>query len=195
MGYHRAGFDIWGIDHDDQPRYPFSFIQGDALEMGDWLPAFDIVHASPPCQRFSALNTGLWDSERHPDLIGPTRELLGEWGGPYVIENVPGSPLRANLTLCGSMFGLEIVAGQLRRHRIFESNFDLGIPPACQHRGRALGVYGHGRGGDGAGKGRSASADEARELMGMPWATGAGATQAVPPAYTEYIGRQLIGQL
>lgn len=200
MGYHRAGFDIIGIDSAVQPRFPFSFVQEDALEALAWLVRrgeyrgreVAAVHASPPCQRFSALNNGTWgNASGHPDLIGPTRELLLQTGLPWVIENVPGSPLVDPVMLCGTMFGLRIEEGWLRCHRLFESNVPLTAPPHEKHEGPTMGVYGHGRGG-GPMRGRSANADQARRLMGMPWSNRDGCSQAIPPAYTEHIGRQLL---
>jgi DNA (cytosine-5)-methyltransferase 1 len=197
MGYHRAGFDVVGVDVVDQLRYPFAFMRLDALELLT-LPGLagvvDVIHASPPCQRFSALNNGTWgNADGHPDLIGPVRERLEALGLPWVIENVPGSPLRSPVILCGSMFSLRLndPPGYLQRHRLFESSVSLEAPSPCSHVGQALGVYGHGRGG-GPLKGRSLAADDARALMGMPWASRDGVSQAIPPAYTEHVGRQLL---
>jgi DNA (cytosine-5)-methyltransferase 1 len=189
MGYHRAGFEVVGVDVRPQPHYPFEFHQADALTYS--LDGFDVVHASPPCQRWSALNNGTWGNARgHADLIGPVRERLIGLGVPYVIENVPGAPLRDPVLLCGSMFGLRIDGvGYLRRHRLFESN----VPVAggtCLHVGQALGVYGHGRGG-GPLKGRSLAAADARTIMEIYWATRDGVAQAIPPAYTEHIGKSI----
>lgn len=192
-GYRRAGFDVDGVDNRPMRHYPGSFTLADALDVldSDAVDDYDVIHASPPCQRFSALNNGTWgNASGHPDLIGPVRELLQRWGGVYVIENVPGSPLVDPVRLCGSMFGLRIAEGYLRRHRLFETNAALVPPPPCAHSGQAIGVYGHGRGG-GPLRGRSANADQARRLMGMPWASRDGCSQAIPPVYTEWIGRQL----
>jgi DNA (cytosine-5)-methyltransferase 1 len=130
----------------------------------------------------------------HPDLIEPTRKLLHSTGKPYVIENVPRSPLIDPVTLCGSMFGLRIDEGYLRRHRLFEASFPLPAPPPCEHKGKVIGVYGHGAGGANF-RGRSANADQARRLMQMPWSNRDGIAQAIPPAYTEWIGRQAIDVL
>lgn len=125
-GYHRAGFDVVGIDINPQPRYPFRFIQGDALDVSLWPVGVDVIHASPPCQ---ALSTQTPDKSKHLNLIPATRDVLVGSGLPYVIENVEGArrsmvdPIR----LCGSSFGLDV-----RRHRYFESNVDLqGV--ACDH--------------------------------------------------------------
>src|SRR5262245_17239275 len=151
MGYHRAGFDeIVGVDIKPQPRYPFTFVQGDALE---YVKAhgeeFDAIHASPPCQAFSSMTRGRWKDRKHPNYIATVRELLGETGRPWVIENVPGSPLYTMQTmqLCGTQFSLQTSEGsQLRRHRWFESPFIFSLMPPCTHNdGSAIGVYGGGQ--------------------------------------------------
>ena len=224
MGYYRAGFtEIVGVDIKPQPRYPFEFVQADAMEYP--LDGFDAIHASPPCQAFTALRS-MWNSREHPDLLAPTRVRLLKHRGLFVIENVPGAPMREPVMLCGSMFGLGTGDAELRRHRLFELHgFDL-LTPRCQHYTRSLviGVYGgHGRDrrrkvtvvGDGNGRdyrkhpatvsvtgnagGTSVrdgtqqfSTDQRREAMGIDWMTGDELSQAIPPAYTEYIGRQLL---
>jgi DNA (cytosine-5)-methyltransferase 1 len=187
MGYHRAGFEVVGVDNKPQPRYPFEFHQADALDFP--LDGFDVIHASPPCPRFSTASLGRPGLQRtHRDLVGPIRARLV--GRAYVIENVPGAPLRDPVTLCGSMFGLGVNGGQLRRHRLFESSVQLSEPPLCCHRWPAVGVYGHGTGSRTV-WGNPLNADDAREAMQMPWASRDGVAQAIPPAYTEWIGRQL----
>jgi DNA (cytosine-5)-methyltransferase 1 len=159
---------------------------------------FAAIHASPPCQKFSSLSAPHADRE-YPDLIGATRELLLATGLPYVIENVPQAPLRKDLKLCGSMFGLGSGDRYLMRHRIFELE-GFKVPPLkCNHKvGMALGVYGHGRwsnkDSDRRG-GYQGSADEKREAMGIDWMNRDEVTQAVPPAYTEYIGKYLMEKL
>lgn len=195
-GYARAGFDVVGVDLAPQPRYPFEFIQGDALEYLEryiWaVPAperFDVIHASPPCQRYSVATR---DKDKHPDLVPSVRDLLAYTGLPYVIENVPGAPMRDPVVLCGSMFGLRV-----RRHRLFETNWPLLLVPPCDHKGQGqpVGVYGGGTG-KGQKRGRKVmSSAEAMEVMEMPWADRKGATQAIPPAYTEFIGKHLIAHL
>jgi DNA (cytosine-5)-methyltransferase 1 len=215
MGYSRAGFtEIVGVDIKRQPRYPFTFVQGDALE---YLAAhgheFDAIHASPPCQKFSAMTRGRWKDREHPNHIGQTRELCGESGRPWVIENVPGAPLitTQTLQLCGTQFGLQTPEGsQLRRHRWFESPFIFALLPPCQHNdGSAIGVYGGGQhpkrrrpatiGVWGNSGGYSKRDDlhhyglEARRAaMGIDWMNGPELSEAIPPAYTEFIGRQLL---
>lgn len=193
MGYHRAGFDVVGVDHKAQPRYPFAFHQADALE---FLRAhgreYDAIHASPPCQAY--VRSGMVAKDgRHPKLVAPVRELLAATGVPYVIENVPGAPLRCDVMLCGSMFGLGV-----RRHRIFESN--AGLSPftlSCDHSRRITGVYGHPHRRGGAwrnGKRPMLPSDKAtwsRE-MGIDWMHPLELAQAIPPAYCEFIGHQLM---
>jgi len=188
-GYWLAGFEVVGVDSAKQPRYPFSFFQADALEFarlyGD---RFDAIHASPPCQAYSRLAARHPDRE-HPDLIGPTRAVLQALGKPYAIENVPDAPLLEPVVLCGSAFGLGTDEYQLRRHRAFETNWPLMVQP-CSHDDRpVLSVAGHaGR----ASRNCSGSSAERREAMGAPWLAGEAMPEAIPPAYTEFIGRQLI---
>jgi len=174
------------------------FCQADVLTLtADDLAPYDAIHASPPCQAFSTISPA---GNSHPNLIPATRELLASTGRPYVIENVQGasSHLVAPVMLCGSSFGLEV-----RRHRLFESNVML-LSPGCQHgKAAPVGVYGNKDSAGTArvrpsGKSRGAKAvsvEHAREVMEMPWATWHGCTQAIPPAYTEFIGRQLLDQI
>jgi DNA (cytosine-5)-methyltransferase 1 len=198
VGYHRAGFDVVGVDIAPQPHYPFEFHQADALvyldpeigiELGDGL--FDAVHASPPCQAYIRSGVVAKDG-RHPDLLGVTRALLDEMGLPYVIENVPGAPMRADVLLCGSMFGLEV-----RRHRWFESSMNL--PPwtlTCDHSKPVAGVYGNAHGAAGAWPGMLPSDLETwQRAMGIDWMTTAELAHAIPPAYTEHVGGQLLAAL
>lgn len=204
MGYHRAGFDVVGVDINPQPHYPFEFHQGDALR---WLDVtirhphtFAAVHASPPCPRYSAITPNRDD---HPDLVAPTRELLRASGLPYVIENVPGSPLIDPVVLCGAAFGLGTGCRDgrwrnLKRHRLFESNVWLMAPGCCCH-GEAVGIYGDGGGGPSTrpsgGGGYKAYPEEARAALGIDWADRRGLANAIPPAYTEFIGEQLLAHL
>ncbi len=160
-----------------------------------WVWAFDAIHASPPCQAYTSLST---KDGRHPELIEPTRELLREAGLPYVIENIVGAPLLESVTLCGSMFGLGV-----RRHRLFEANFYLMVPE-CNHRdmGEIRGYYGRNYGPALVSKdaiqrkGRKplfrGTVEQAVEDMGIDWMTWDELTQAIPPSYTEFIGRQLL---
>ena len=214
VGYHRAGFEVVGVDNRPQPHYPFEFHQADALEWDDF-DGFDAIHASPPCQAYSVLRRANSDAE-YPDLIGPTRILLERAELPWVIENVPGSPLAHSVELCGSMFALGAISGdgakaescfrELRRHRLFETSFPM-LQPTCQHRGEAIGVYGGGPTGrytfengarlDRYGRrgGYQGTVAEKREAMGIDWMNAAEINQAIPPAYTELVGAQLIDQL
>lgn len=198
MGYHRAGFEVVGVDIKPQPHYPFEFYQGDALDNiftdpGVTRSLFDAIHASPPCQAHSALRS-LWKNAKHPDLIEPTRNLLKASGLPYVIENVPGAPLIDPTRLCGSMFGLGANGRQLRRHRLFEAPWLGPWAPLCRHQGQPVGVYGYGGGGKMT-RGYKGTEAEYREAMGIDWATKAEIAQAIPPAYTEWIGKQLMEAL
>jgi DNA (cytosine-5)-methyltransferase 1 len=198
-GYRRAGFDVTGVDIEAQPNNPHCFILGDALE---YLEAhgheYDAIHASPPCQGYSNLKA-MHPGKKYPLLIEPVRALLKRFGKPYVIENVEGAPLQEysdlfgnhGVVLCGSMFGLGIDRGFLRRHRIFETSFSL-PQPACNHRGPAVGVYGHG---GHTGKHRMLYRKEAAAAMKIDWMNRDEMCQAIPPAYTEYIGRYLLAQV
>lgn len=197
-GYHRAGFDVVGVDINAQGNYPFPFIQADALEFLARpdvirLMDFDAVHASPPCQAHTRKSAN-WGRERthwpdHPMLIHPTRVALRAVGLPYVIENVVGAPIDAQLLLCGTMFGLGI-----RKHRLFEGNWPLPMAPAsCGDHSACYNPW--------AGPGRSA--DKLRAAMGIDWLPISGGASrkagytgdlfnAIPPAYTEWVGRRLM---
>lgn len=186
-GYRDAGFtEIVGVDIKPQPRYPFKFQQADALTFP--LGGFDAIHASPPCQGYSAL-AKMHPARLWPKLIGPIRKRLTESGIPFVIENVEGAPLRAPLLLCGSMFGLRVARGWLRRHRLFECSFST-RQPECSHPigERAVGVYGHG---GHSGKARMLYREEAAEILQIDWMNRDELAQAIPPAYTEFVGRLL----
>lgn len=143
MGLHRAGFDVTGVDIKPQKRYPFKFIQADAMTFP--LDGYDFIWASPPCQKFTALKT-VWNYRgTHPDLLTPIRERLIESGISFVIENVVGAPLRNPARLCGTSFGLGVQVGdewrELRRHRLFEASFPL-ESTVCKHNGATIGIYG-----------------------------------------------------
>lgn len=205
MGYSRAGFEVVGVDIKPQPHYPFEFIQASWEEPLMFLPGLweregvpYAIHASPPCQRYSSM-TKRWDrSDEHPDLVDPVREHLELIEAPFVLENVEGAPLRSPLMLCGSMFGLGSQGYGLRRHRIFEpgGGFTLDWPPAsCSHVGPALPVYGHAGGTSKRDGLKFPGTDAWREGMGIDWMTGNELAESIPPAYTEWIGRQLIASL
>lgn len=207
MGYHRAGFDVVGVDISPQPRYPFEFHQADALEFP--LEGFDAIHASPPCQAYSA-GRNMWKGrlpdDRHPDLVAATRERLESAGVPYVIENVEGAPLTGWVTvLCGDMFGLGV-----KRHRLFETSWFIWAPPTCrsEHPDFIVSVFGGGalsrtpEGGTtthGTGNFMQRRThiphEVAKEAMGIDWMNRDELSQAIPPAYTEWIGRQLLAHV
>lgn len=194
MGLHLAGFEVTGVDIRPQPRYPFAFIQADALTVD--LDGYDLIWASPPCQAFTALRT-MPNSKHHPNLIPPVREALTRSAALYIIENVPGAPLMSPLMLYGTMFGLACGPYELRRHRLFETNFALGLTPPCAHGQRPLtiGVYG-GAGGRSNRDGHKRGASwQRREAMQIPWMTRDELSQAVPPAYARFIGEQAIRAL
>lgn len=198
-GYYDAGFDVIGVDIVPQPRYPFDLVVGDALELlrqmmdgkthptvGFAMSEIDAFHASPPCQAHT--NAQKIMGNTHPDLIEPTRELLHMTGKPFVIENVPGAPLHNPVELCGAMFGLETY-----RHRLFETNWELEAPPHPEHRARTTKMGRPPKPGEFMHiVGNFSGVDRGREVMGMPWASRDGLREAIPPAYTEYIGRQLL---
>jgi DNA (cytosine-5)-methyltransferase 1 len=196
VGYARAGFSVVGVDINPQPNYPFEFHQADVMGLAMHVVAagFDAIHASPPCQAYSTISAT--NGYEYPDLVASIRTLLKGLGGLWVIENVVGAPLATSstlfgsngITLCGSMFDLEVPRGQLRRHRIFETSIPL-IQPECRHRGWAAGVYGQG---SYAESHRKVNGLEAQALMGIDWMTQRELTQAIPPAYTEFIGAQLL---
>lgn len=199
-GYADAGFEVIGVDVKPQPRYPFRFVQGDALDvLAGWdllRPRFDAIHASPPCQAYSALRT-MPGQRKHPELVDVTRRALVRTGLPYVIENVPGAPLKDPLWLCGSEFGLRSGRRHLKRHRGFESNLFLLGAGGCTCSGSLIGgVYGHGGGAQKAGRrGWQFSAEHSREALGIDWMNRDELAQAIPPAYTRFIGEQLLAHL
>lgn len=242
VGLYRAGFDVVGVDIKPRPRYPFEFHQGDALSFA--AAGFDLVWASPPCQRFSIYSRNLGTSENHPDLLDPTRGALEASGAVWIIENVPGAPLRQPTVLCGSMFDLDV-----RRHRLFETSFPIFPFLECRHwiwkdrkypgvlerlpvdvtgkgnrrhvdRGGRHGVCkkplttDHARRAMDVGKiapvpvygrgtpqwhrkkyGRNISVDEQRAAMTIGWMTREELSQAIPPAYSEWLGRHALNHL
>jgi DNA (cytosine-5)-methyltransferase 1 len=198
VGYHRAGFDVVGVDINPQPHYPFEFHQADAMTFP--LDGFDVIHASPPCQAYTVANN-IWGRE-HPDLLPATRERLQASGVPWVIENVPGSPMTNYVVLCGLSFGLNV-----KRHRWFESNIMLMAPPCGNHAGDWLLVFGHtvlerakqiDRNTPSGGprfRRKHVGTDRGREAMGIDWMNRDELSEAIPPAYTEAIGSQLLAHL
>lgn len=203
MGYHRAGFRVVGVDIKRQPHYPFEFIQADATTFP--LDGFDVIHASPPCQAYSVTRHSQ-PQVKYPDLLPLTRERLAATGKPWVIENVVGAPMGWAIELCGTSFGLYAtdLDGQrlrLKRHRWFE--FDrlmLGPPCSCDRSIMVGGVYSGGpanrqkntwAGSKGRRGGYTPRHQVREELMGIDWMNQHELTQAIPPAYTKWIGKQL----
>lgn len=207
-GYYEAGFDVVGIDIEPQPHYPFTFIHMDAIEFladfPEWARLATLIHASPPCKDHTKLKA--LTGREYVSLIAPTREGLDATGIPYVIENVPGSPLIDPVILCGSMFGLGV-----RRHRHFELKHWKMQQPECRHAEQnaaspmyptkryhsgkpvihmspVVGVFGRGQG---LGPGEI---DLWRQAMGIPWMTKDELAQAIPPAYTRFLGEQFSTQ-
>lgn len=201
VGYHRAGFRVIGFDIDPQRNFPFEFRQADAIQILEDLvtlgPMWDgrpvaAVHASPPCQRYSAMSKCRPEiAEKYPDLVAPVRELLAQLPECLtVIENVPGAPLRKDLELCGTMFDRE-----LYRHRIFETNFVVGQPEHPEHLipaskaghwkpGTIMSVSGH-----------IAPIAHARKIMDIDWTNRHELAESIPPYYTQYIGEQILAHL
>lgn len=199
VGYHRAGFDVTGIDIVEQHNYPFTFISGDALEVlkdQRFLGTFDAIHASPPCQAYSsAAGYQRSQGKTYPDLVAPTRQGLQASGLPWVIENVPGAPIRADYRLCGCMLGLP----QIRRERWFETSWQgYELRPPCHHVELAITVTGTGTPSRSAQRVRglpNPTIAEIRAAMGIDWMTRHELSQAIPPAYTQYIGEQMLDHL
>lgn len=208
MGYHNAGFEVVGVDIEPQPNYPFKFVQGDVLEIlndKDFISQFDVVTCSPPCQHYSKLkylngNVEKWEAN-HVDLVAPVREALIKTGKPYVIENVENAPLINPIKLCGSQF--ENMYTQ--RPRLFESNIPLKQPdtPVVRHKTLRLG---QGPAEDGyitvAGTRNPKGMNDVQTrlyygfaLGGIDWMTLEELTQAIPPVYTEFLGKQIIAYL
>ncbi|MCX4672848.1 DNA cytosine methyltransferase [Streptomyces sp. NBC_01381] len=198
MGYHRAGFEVVGVDLHPQPNYPFEFHQADALDfVREHGAGFDLIHGSWPCQHHSALTKGTNQGREYPDLIPAGRAAMLTTGRPLVIENVQGSTVRRDLTLCGEMFGLAVI-----RHRYFEIH---GFPtlqyPHVPHRGRVAGMR-HGQWyqgpyfavyGEGGGKG---TVPQWQQAMGIDWTdVRHEIAEAIPPAYTQHLAEQFLDHL
>jgi len=195
MGLHNVGFEVIGIDITNQPDYPFEFIRGDASQPGVKLKDFDFIWASPPCQAYSTANNS---DKKYPEYIPRIRAMLNRSGVPYCIENVPGAPLRKDLLLCGTMFSLNVI-----RHRVFEiKGFHIEQPKHpphfTKHRDYTC-ICGHltppkpnreKRVRKGLKKYPSIA--ECRKAMGIDWMKGKPLMQAIPPAYSEYIGKAYI---
>lgn len=174
MGYYRAGFDVVGVDVKAQPNYPFVFHQGDAMEFP--LYGYDAVHASPPCQRYAALTAWRGDRNSHPDLLPPVLDRLRLSDAVWVVENVPEAIFKPDFLLCGTMFGLGI-----RRHRHFLASWRQAFGLRlnwCRHGDEVAFLH----------KQERAFAD----AMGCQWMSIREGRQAIPPAYTEWIGAQML---
>ncbi|MEU8512516.1 SAM-dependent methyltransferase [Kitasatospora sp. NPDC048722] len=196
MGYYIAGYDVLGVDLADQPRYPFRFIQADAVAfIAEHGHRFDFVHASPPCQAQSL--TWKINKRPHPRLIAPTRAALETTGRPWAIENVMEArdDLRDPVMLCGAAFGLRTY-----RHRLFEPGGGLTVapPPHPEHTapnakmGRPVADHEFMHV---VGNFSNVPLARSEAVMGMPWATRDGLREAIPPAYTRHIGRQAAAHL
>lgn len=184
MGYSRAGFDVTGVDIKPQKNYPFPFVQADALEyLAQHGHEYDVIHASPPCQAYAGVTAWRGDRSKHPDLIAATQAGIRTLNVPYVIENVPDARryLRTPFMLCGSAFGLRV-----RSHRYFESPLlPLSLQAPCQHRADDLSRD----------HGAKQTEAEYRDALGCEWMTVHEARQAIPPAYTSFIGSLLLAQM
>lgn len=199
-GYEAAGFDVFGVDIVAQPNYPYPMQIADALTLSPlFLGEFDAIHASPPCQAYSDLAHRNGNGHEWPRLIEPVRELLAATGKPYVIENVEGSPLQDYIVLCGTMFpGLRVI-----RHRLFESNFPVAVPPHLRHplchtldkRKAHYGQTDEWVDFVSVNGGGNSSVAAARDAMGISWMTKKEINEAIPPAYTQYIGATLMESL
>lgn len=199
-GYHMAGFDVVGVDINLQPNYPFPFIQTDALHLDSkFIATFDAIHASPPCQSYSDLARRNGNADAWPRLIDPIRDVLVRSGLPYIIENVEGAPLRNPIVLCGTMFkGLRVL-----RHRLFEANFPIltpkhGVHPKVHTFDKRKSHYGKTddmRDFVQVTGGGNCTVAAARDAMGIDWMTKNELNEAIPPAYTRFIGRQLLAYL
>lgn len=194
VGYWLAGYDVVGVDLHPQPRYPFTFIQGDAVDfIRGHGHRFDLIAGSPPCQRYSACQR--IQGREHPDLIAPTRAAMQSTGRPWVIENVPdaAAELRDPVMLCGTAFGLRTY-----RHRLFESGGGLVLPrpDRCRHdrpvakmgRPRKPGEMAHY-------VGNFSGVQEAREDLGVPWMSRDGIRECIPPVYARWVGEQHLAAL
>lgn len=200
VGYAQAGFDVTGVDIKPQPNYPFAFMQANALGLDpDFIASFDAVHASPPCQAYSDLAKRNRNADEWPRLIEPVRDILARSGLPYIIENVDGAPLLDPVVLCGTMFP------ELRvlRHRLFEANFEIVAPLHRKHpkvhtfdrRKSHFGKTNEWKDFVQVTGGGNCTLAAARQAMGIDWMTKTEINESIPPAYTRFIGRELLRQL
>jgi DNA (cytosine-5)-methyltransferase 1 len=196
-GYAAAGFEVHGVDLKHGKRYPYIYLRADVLDVlqdDNFIQQFDVIHASPPCQTHSItqhLRNAQGKTTSKVDLIPQTRAALIASGKPYIIENVPGSPLINPVQLCGSSFNLKV-----RRHRLFESNMPI-KGTGCNHKaqGRPIGVYGSLNDQIPNGGRTAVNITEARQAMGIDWAIWTELVEAIPPVYTDYLGAQIVSWL
>ena len=196
FGYSQAGFEVVGVDIEDQPNFPFEFIRADALSLPTkFLRSFDAIHASPPCQAYSDLAKRNRNAHKWPKLIEPVRDMLTRTRKPFIIENVEGAPLINPIVLCGTMFPeLRVI-----RHRLFESNVELKTPPHGRHplvftwdkRKAHYGKLDQDTSFVQVTGGGNCSIKNAREALGISWMNKGELNESIPPAYTEYLGKQL----
>ena len=199
-GYAEAGFDVVGVDTKRQPNYPYQFIEHDAMKLAsDFIRSFDVIHASPPCQSYSDLAKRNRNADSWPRLIEPVREMLVGSGLCYVIENVEGAPLLSPVMLCGTMFkGLRVL-----RHRLFEANFPILTPKHGKHprvhtfdkRKSHYGKTDDMRDFVQVTGGGNCTIAAARDAMGISWMNKGELNEAIPPAYTRLIGKQLVSYI
>lgn len=208
-GYHDAGFEVIGVDIEPQPHYPYRFHEIDALDLmmemlrdravcGFLLEDLDAIHASPPCQRWAQATLSQRQAGReYPDLITPLRPLLEATGLPWVLENVPQAPIRGDVRLCGCMFGLEIPEGQLLRERWFETSWGppetgtAGSVTYHDHHAPSISIAGHGTPSWQRKLTGHVPLAKWRQVMGISWMNRAELTEAIPPAYTRFVGTLL----
>lgn len=191
VGYAAAGFDVTGVDIVHQPHYPFPQYIEDVLTWDDW--DYDAIHFSPPCQLWTYMNGG--DRDKAVDLYTPLLPILKETDLPYVIENVPGSPLKPSLILCGTQFELKNAEGTkaLRRHRIFETNWRIRSPEKpCDHSLPPIWAAGHNPNAAYVELYGPCTLQERREAHGVDWMNRDELGESIPPAFTKFIGDQLI---
>lgn len=203
MGYHLAGFEVVGVDIAPQPRYPFQFVQADALVYLAQIIAsgeireYDAIHASPPCQEYSSLRH--MKTREYPAILGAVRERLSATGLPWIMENVQRAPMHHGVLLCGTALGMRV-----RRHRLFDSSHLLYPPGLCHHTPDDVNVYGHGAWnyrpwGDSQKHWQRTNTKQcplpiadAKAAFGASWMTQAGLAECIPPAYTQWLGQQLM---
>lgn len=200
MGYHRAGFEVVGVDINPQPHYPFEFHQADALTYP--LEGFDVIHASPPCQEYSSLR--FMKTRQYAAILAETRQRLIDSGLRWVMENVANAPMHQGVLICGTALGLNV-----RRHRLFDCSHLIYGPGMCRHGPDNINVYGHGAWNYQPRADNSkychwtrSNAHQsplpiatARQAFECEWMTQAELAECVPPAYTEWIGRQVLAIL